>query len=278
MDSILVQEVSLSLREIVKRIHLFELMDLDWFPKILRTGMTRYLNCLHTVIGTAEILSTVLEEIVERTGQTHIYDFCSGSGGPIVDAVALLRERKNQNLQLILSDLYPDLDAFEKLKERYDFVSYIPSAQNVCSAYDSQPGICTLISSFHHLYPEEATAVLQNLTSEHHHICIFEISDNAFPIWLWWLAIIPAFVMTFFLTLFIRPIRFTQLFFTYCVPILPFCIAWDGAVSNARTYTKQDLETLIASFPNYHWEILELENKTPSKMLCLVGSPKPIEI
>lgn len=36
-----------------------------------------------------------------------------------------------------------------------------------------------------------------------------------------------------------------QQLFTYMIPVIPLAFAWDGAVSNARTYTLDDVETLV---------------------------------
>ena len=64
------------------------------------------------------------------------------------------------------------------------------------------------------------------------------------PAWLWWLAMPVGLLGAFFITPRIKPLSATQLVFTYVIPILPLLIAWDGAVSNARTYSQDDLRQL----------------------------------
>ncbi|MDQ3100184.1 MAG: hypothetical protein M3R08_02245 [Bacteroidota bacterium] len=76
-------------------------------------------------------------------------------------------------------------------------------------------------------------------------ICIYEISDNGFPIFLWWIAIPLNFIMALLITPFVRPLTLEQIIFTYLIPIIPFFFAWDGAVSNARTYTIEDMDILL---------------------------------
>ena len=51
--------------------------------------------------------------------------------------------------------------------------------------------------------------------------------------------------------------------FTYLIPILPLFIAWDGAVSNARTYTLEDMGELIQglSGEKYSWDMEKLKGK-----------------
>ena len=56
----------------------------------------------------------------------------------------------------------------------------------------------------------------------------------------------------------IRPIRWDWLFFTFVIPILPLAIAWDGMVSNLRSYSAVELQELVDSVSGhaaYRWEI-----------------------
>ncbi len=51
--------------------------------------------------------------------------------------------------------------------------------------------------------------------------------------------------MALLITPFVRPLTLEQIIFTYLIPIIPFFFAWDGAVSNARTYTIEDMDILL---------------------------------
>ncbi len=65
-----------------------------------------------------------------------------------------------------------------------------------------------------------------------------------------------------------------QIVFTYCVPIVPLCVAWDATVSNVRTYTLEDLEELTAGLDKrYRWESGAIDGRGPGKMLYLFGQP-----
>ena len=57
--------------------------------------------------------------------------------------------------------------------------------------------------------------------------------------------------------------------------ILPFLIAWDGAVSNARTYTIEDMAELTKDLKKdgYQWETGKIKGKG-GKKLYLLGLPK----
>lgn len=122
--------------------------------------------------------------------------------------------------------------------------------------------------------PGAARRILQDAKEKHQAICVFEFSDNSFPLGLWWVALPLNFLMALFITPFARPVTVKQLFFTYVVPVIPFCFAWDGAVSNAPTYTLGDMATLLEGMQSddYTWETGLISGK--AKKLYLLDLPK----
>ena len=79
--------------------------------------------------------------------------------------------------------------------------------------------------------------------------------------------------MSFFVTLKVRPVSWQQIVFTYLIPIIPLVFAWDGAVSNVRTYTLNDLDELLRQVPseNYVWEKGTTDGRM--KQLYMTGYP-----
>jgi len=260
----------------MKRIQLFEWEDFPWFPSVLRDYMTQYIMVIHEVIGTTERLTPVLQEMLEKSQACLIQDTCSGAGGPMLQVFEHLK-KDTPEISLQLSDLYPHQGRIQQLQtEPIEGIQYQAQARDVLTASFEPHSLQTMICSFHHMPPATAKKILSRAVQEQRPICIFEISDNEFPIWLWWLSLFPAALLTLLLTLKIRPLQYKQLLLTYIIPILPLCIGWDGAVSNARTYTAADLEELTSDLQSegYRWEIRKIENPTPSKMLCLMGLPQ----
>ena len=135
-------------------------------------------------------------------------------------------------------------------------------------------GVRTMVGSFHHMSPALARSILQHARDSRQAICIYEMSDNSLPIALWWVSLPMIFLMVFFLTPFARPLTWKQLVFTYLLPVIPLCFAWDGAVSNARTYTLEDLDQLLAGLEtdDYKWEKGRITGK--AKKLYLLGLPQ----
>nr|WKN37514.1 hypothetical protein K4G66_02170 [Tunicatimonas sp. TK19036] len=261
----------------MKRIHLFEFEDLPWFPHWLRQCMTRYIVAMHRLLGTRTMLANLIERALKHTNATHIIDLCSGSGGPMLDVAETLRNQHNlPDLKLTLSDLYPNQEAAAQLKQQGDpNTTYLTTPINAADLDPEWPGVRTLVCSMHHMRPQTAHDILKNAQEAHQPICVFEISDNSVPTQLWWLALPMGFLMTFLITPLVRPMTWRQLVFTYLIPILPALIAWDGSVSNVRTYTLDDMDILLEGLKTdqYRWEKGSIKGKGGPK-LYLLGLPQ----
>jgi hypothetical protein len=262
----------------MKRIHLFELEDFSWFPGWLRACMTRLIVIMHKALGTTEALAELVARALKESSTSNIIDLCSGSGGPMIDVVRRLREKPGfEDIKLTLTDLYPSMEAAELINNQEGSnVSYRTSpvdATKIGGEAAGFAGLRTMVSSFHHMRPEDARKILESAQRSRQPICIFEISDNSHPMFLGWLALPINFVMCLLITPLVRPMTARQLVFTYLVPIIPLCFAWDGAVSNARTYTLDDLDELLSGLRNadYRWEKGVTGGR--AKKLYLLGIP-----
>jgi len=259
----------------MKRIHLFELEDFAWFPNWIRICLTRLIVVMHKFLGSPADLIQLLNRALAHSESAAIVDLCSGSGGPMLEVYRTLKKQPGLgSLQLTLTDLYPNLTLAAAINARADAeLRYDTQSINAANVASGLRGVRTLVGSFHHMRPEVARHILQDAKEKHQPICVYEISDNSFPISLWWVALPLNFLMALFITPFARPVTVKQLFFTYALPIIPFCFAWDGAVSNARTYTLGDMATLLEGLQSddYTWETGLISGK--AKKLYLLGLP-----
>lgn len=263
----------------MKRIHLFEFEDFNWFPHSLRQMMTLYLVTFHRLLGTSGMFAPLIARACQMGRTQNIVDLCSGGSGPMMDIAKRLRtEHGLARLRVTLTDLYPNRTAADRINAMSGTgVVYETQPVDAGNVAREMNGVRTMICSMHHMRPEVAKRILQDAFEKRQPMVVLEISDNSPPIFLWWLAIPFGVIATLLLTPFVRPLSFGQLFFTYVIPVLPLLIAWDGAVSNARTYTANDLAALTADLqsPDYHWEIGGLKKKGyPGAMPYLLGLPK----
>lgn len=260
----------------MKRIQLFEFEDLPWFPNFIRKCMTRLIVVMHRLLGTRERLVDLLRDVLKKTGENRIVDLCSGSGGPMLFAFEKLRQETGfEKLQLTLTDFYPNETLAQTINTKEDAqLAYLTKPVDATAVRNEQKGLRTMVSSFHHMPPPLAKGILKNAQESQAPILIFEISDNSFPIFLNFIAIPINFIMCLFVTPLARPMTWQQLLFTYPIPIIPLAFAWDGAISNARTYTLNDLDELLADLKTetYTWE-KGMIKASKAKMLYLVGRP-----
>ncbi len=261
----------------MKRIHLFEFEDFAWFPNWLRKCMTRYIVAVHRMMATAPQIAELLTRILPHAPTPHIVDLCSGSGGPLPSTLQLLHKQPQYaQLKVTLTDLYPNDDVAREIRELVTpGLHYRTSPVDATSVDPDLVGVRTMICSLHHMRPELARKILGDAQRARQPFCAYEISDNSPPIWLWWLAIPINILVVLLLTPMVRPLTWRQIVFTYLIPLLPLFIAWDGAVSNARTYTVADMEELVAPIKSdgYTWEYGSLDGKM-GKKVYLLGYPQ----
>lgn len=257
------------------RIHLFEFEDYSWFPDFLRVPMTRYLVAIHKMLGTAPQLAEILKPALKATGSSRIIDLCSGGGGPMLETTDMLREDGIPDLQLTMTDLYPNQKAAEAINDdRSNNAEYLTTPVNAANVDGKMKGMRTMICSLHHMKPEIAKDILKDAMEDGQPICIYEISDNSIPHWIAWISFPINLIMVLLITLAVRPMTWQQVVFTYFIPLLPIFIAWDGMVSNMRTYTVKDLEDLThgLSKGGYSWKYEAIAGKG-GKKVYLLGMP-----
>lgn len=259
----------------MKRIQLVEIEDLNWFPDSLRQCMTRLIIVMHKLLGSQHELAALISRALVHSDKPAIIDLCSGSGGPMAEVYNRLKTQPHlQNLTLTLTDLYPHLETADRINsEGGSGINYLTKSVNAADLATEKVGVRTMICSMHHMKPTVAHDILSDAKANRQPICLFEISDNSFPIWLWWMVIPMNLLMAFFITPLVRPMTWQQLVFTYLVPIIPICFAWDGAVSNARTYTIADMNELLEGLHtgDYVWETGKVGGLL--KKLYLLGLP-----
>jgi hypothetical protein len=67
-----------------RRLHLLEIADQSWCPRILRDGLTDYLRQLEWVFRPYDPLLPQLRAALARCNEERVLDLCSGAGGPWV--------------------------------------------------------------------------------------------------------------------------------------------------------------------------------------------------
>jgi hypothetical protein len=258
------------------RVHLFELEDQAWFPRVLRDAGTAYLELASRVCGHAAVFAPRIERALADAGEDRIVDMCSGGAGPIVGIVDALAVRGFE-VHATLTDFYPNEGALRRVSARsagrIDWVREPVDATRVPARL---AGLRTIVSALHHFRPAAARGILADAVASRRAIAVFEIVGRD-P-----LAVLAVLFgpLAFALTLpFLRPFRWSWLPLTYLVPILPLFVLWDGLVSCLRVYSPAELRALVDSLEPrqrdaYVWEIGRMRLGLPTQATFLIGVPR----
>jgi hypothetical protein len=77
---------------------------------------------------------------------------------------------------------------------------------------------------------------------------------------------------------FLRPFRWSWLWLTYVIPVIPLFAMWDGMVSCLRVYSKRELHELVAGLEGgerFEWEIGTIAlSPSPAAATYLIGTPR----
>lgn len=265
----------------MRRIQFFELHEQAWFPAPLRDGVTDALQFGIRRLHFYAPIVPMLERAIDATESQSIVDMCSGGGGPWIDLSRQLEGRRAPSpnaegqapdFQVLLTDKYPNLRAFENVKAASsNRVDFYPASVDAMKVPEELQGLRTMFTSFHHFPPDQARAILQNAVDAGKGIGIFELPRRAPSTILLTFGFV---LMLFVCTPWIRPFRWSRLLWTYLIPIVPFALLFDGVVSCLRTYRPEELREMVGglSGTEYRWEMGEaLGGGTP--ITYLVGSP-----
>ena len=138
---------------------------------------------------------------------------------------------------------------------------------------DELVGFRTLFSAFHHFRPEQARTILADAVRKRQGIAIFEGTYHS-ALAMLLMLLVP--LMVVLMTPFIRPFRWSRLFWTYLIPVVPLVSLFDGLVSCLRTYSVQELRELTEGLEtkNFQWEIGEVKSTAgPIPITYLIGVP-----
>lgn len=254
----------------MKRVHVFEIEDQAWCPTVFRNLLTDFLQVFAKTLRVYDEVVPLIEKVLLRINSRQIVDLCSGASGPWSHLA-----NQAEDISIVLTDKYPNLETFERISAESDGqISFVADSTDATNVPRHLQGMRTIFSGFHHFRPEGAKSILQDAVRKKTAIGIFEFTERRLYTCLFTPISTPAAV--FVLTLFIRPFRFSRLFWTYCIPIAPLLIMWDGFISHLRTYSVLELEELVGAIESreYSWEIGKYQSSLPGvQITCLIGYP-----
>lgn len=254
------------------RIHLFEFEDQKWFPTFLRNYGTDFLQFLSNKTKMYKTIIPIIKKGLKKSGANQIIDLGSGGGGGLIWLNAELK-KDIPDLKIILTDLYPNIPAFELTKKKADNFEYLEKPLDARDVLTELNGFRTLFLSLHHFNPNDAKKILQNAINSNSSIAIFEAQERSIRSIL---AMLFSPIIVLLTTPFISPFKIGRISFTYIIPIVPLFVLWDGVVSSLRTYSVKEMNGLVENLngkENYDWKINKVKTG-PSNVLYLLGTKK----
>jgi hypothetical protein len=257
----------------MKRRQLVELEDLPWWPRLFRDAVTDYLVMALRHVKTYDALAPRLAEAVRKSGATQIVDLCSGGGGPWPVLAPALRDC-GVDVPVVLTDKYPNLEALHRVAQTTPGIRFESEPVSALDVPARLPGFRTVFTAFHHFPPPAAKSILAAAVRDRQGIAIAEATSRS-GLSLATMALVPLAVWV--LTPAVRPFRWSRLFWTYLVPLVPLAILWDGAVSCLRIYTPDEMLGMAREVSeDYHWEAGVLRTAgSPNSVPYLIGTPLP---
>ena len=201
--------------------HLFELHEFNWFPKIWRNLFTDSLSYFIANKKLYVPIVDLLKPIIEKHEDFTIVDLCSGAGIPIATVINSFNDFIDNKIQVILTDKYPNISAFTHLSKKSNGrIKYIDKSVDATNVSENLQGFRTFFSSFHHFNEKSALAIISDAIKKKQGIGIFEFTERTLL-----LRLVPYFIFWQFWfllhTLFIRPFRWQRIIWTYLIPIIP---------------------------------------------------------
>ncbi|NRT86796.1 hypothetical protein DE167_002694 [Clostridium beijerinckii] len=219
----------------------------------------------------------IIKRVMEKTGVYNIIDLCSGSGGGIENIQSDISKAMGKEINITLSDKFPNIPAFKLIHEKNKKINFINSEVDATNVPKDLNGFRTIFTAFHHFKPDMAELILKDAVDKQVPIAVFELSNRGI------IEIIKLFITVpigmFLVTPFLRLMKLSKLLFTYIIPIIPICTIWDGIASILRVYFIEDLDELINRIDseNYIWEkgiIKDNEGSGRRSFVYLIGYPK----
>jgi hypothetical protein len=211
-----------------------ELEDFDWFPALFRNFQTRFIGWAVTRFNFYKPFIHYVN--AQNLSSKPLTDLCSGSGEPALS----IFNSSNCFSSLMLTDKYPNPDFKDNIN-----ICYQMQPADVLQMEFHADRYYTMFNAFHHFSdPEKQQLAAKMKSGKTDVFCVEVLEPTA-------LCLLKVLCMTtigcLLFTPFIRPLSFSQLFFTYIIPVNLFTITFDGIVSVFKSRSVKQYQLLFAN-------------------------------
>jgi hypothetical protein len=255
---------------------MFELHELDRFPRIWRDMFTEFLSYYESSKKIYAPVASLFEPLIRVNEGFTVIDFGSGAGSPVITVTNSVDADIADKMQVYLTDKYPNIKAFKEISDSTNGrIKYIDTTVDALNVPEGLCGFRTFFSSFHHFNEDSAQDILSDVVRKRQGIGIFEYTDRSLIKYLFLFGI-PLQLWLLLKYSLVRPVRWRRIFWTFLIPILPVTVFWDGLVSCLRSYSQGELDELIKPFSDcgYSFKSGRIKSSMPFYITYLIGYPK----
>ncbi|KAL8725157.1 MAG: hypothetical protein Q9166_007532 [cf. Caloplaca sp. 2 TL-2023] len=262
------------------RLQLAEVEDQSWCPSWLREhshhALARMWRTSNSKKGSpaTQACDLLLRALggPEKASQFTFIDSCAGAGGPTPLLEPAMNAKLTANgykpVNFVLTDLWPDIKAWEKITKRNKHITYIDEPIDATKPRRlAKPGTkeCRIFNlCFHHFDDRAAEKVLASAVQSTEAFMIFEMTHRTFPSLLNTTIVILSVFITTIYDFYWSPVH---LLLTYLIPIVPIFYAIDGYVSCTRGRTAEETWELLYHQPNIALDEWELKSGEQTALL-----------
>jgi hypothetical protein len=259
----------------MRRIHAPEIEDEPWCPPVIRDGLTGFLQVAAETVRLYDAVAPLVSALVVRHRAPRLIDLCSGGGGPVVRLVERLHAEHGVDVDVVLTDLYPNHGAFDVAEARgHGRIRAVREAVDATDVPVELRGVRTMFNALHHFRPPLARKIVADAARKRQPLCCVEVVERR-PRTVGFLMGVP--VATLALAPLQRPFSATRAALTWALPVIPAAVWWDGMMSCLRSYSPTELAELTAGLDDdgYAFRVERIEVPwLPLRLTVLVGEPR----
>jgi SAM-dependent methyltransferase len=228
------------------RLQLFEFNDTPGVPRFVRETLVESLSRALAWGHMLRDLVPPFHDFLRRTGASEVLDVGAGAGGPAGIIVDELLAAGLEPPRIILTDLHPQLESWEALKERHPrYIDYVaePVDGSAIPPDLARGRVTTIHNVLHHFPPNLAEEVVRSSLERSAGLFISEAFERT-P--LGFAAFGPPGVAALLANPLLTPRRkIAKAIFTWLTPLALAVSIWDGLVSTMRIYTEEELRAMV---------------------------------
>ncbi len=259
----------------MRRRHLIEIHEQSWYPDSWRRLFQLGMGLSISLTGAFDNIVDPFRRFLDRVRPETVLDLCSGSGEAAVSFWAGISSQLQPHARpsLTLSDLYPVIPAYSRLKEQHpDLVDFYPESVDALHPPADAPKVRMMLDALHHFRPDDVRQILSEAADSADGFAALEVTGRTWKNMLT-VPLVPlvSAIITAFL---VHPRHFRNVLWGLLIPVIPLQTMFDGAVSNLRTYTVAELREMTRALdrPDFAWEIGTAPiPKTPLRATYLFG-------